>query len=554
MQTICLKNISKFYPTSGVQANDGATLCLARGTIHAVVGENGAGKTTLMRILAGQEYPDSGSIVIDDKPVVFKTPAEAGQYGIGMVHQHPLIIPDFTVEQNIAFGFEPRKSRIFVDEEVVRAKVVALCGELGFDLEPSALVGSLGAGAHQQIEILRQIFRNREILILDEPTSVLAEQEIQSLFDVLRHLKARGFTILIITHKPREVLALADQITVMRHGKTVGQYDARTVDETRLARLIMGTNSPDMTDTIDMTDAIGRTAKPEEPSIQPIQPEQPEFCTGRISAHNLDNTKTLEVDRISVRSRHSRTPQLEDVSFSICRGEICGICALSGNGLELLEDVLGGFERPSSGSLRFCGKPYPLYPELRQAPWNSEGIAYVPSDRMRRGVCDRLSVEENFIALDRKRFFPHGFANRQVAREITQRMLEDFGVHIRAAGPIGELSGGTIQKTILARELSWPFAPLCILCDPSAGLDITSTDFLYARIAKMCANGSAIALLSSNLDEILTLSDRIIVLHRGRVAGDLQNDGKITKEKLGALMLGLGSVGSNVVQSQRMSR
>jgi len=501
-----------------------------------------------MRILAGQEHPDSGSIVIDDKPVVFKTPAVAGQYGIGMVHQHPLIIPDFTVEQNIAFGFEPRKSRIFVDEEVVRAKVVALCEELGFDLEPSALVGSLGAGAHQQIEILRQIFRNREILILDEPTSVLAEQEIQSLFDVLRHLKAKGFTILIITHKPREVLALADQITVMRHGKTVGQYDARTVDETRLARLIMGTDSP------DTTDAIGRTAKPEETSIQPLQPEQPEFCTGRISAHNLDSTKTLEVDRISVRSRHSRTPQLEDVSFSIHRGEICGICALSGNGLELLEDVLGGFERPSSGNLRFCGKPYPLYPELRQAPWNPEGIAYVPSDRMRRGVCDRLSVEENFIALDRKRFFPHGFANRQLAREITQRMLEDFGVHVRAAGPIGELSGGTIQKAILARELSWPFAPLCILCDPSAGLDITSTDFLYARIAKMCASGSAIALLSSNLDEILTLSDRIIVLHRGRVAGDLQNDGKITKEKLGALMLGLGSAGSNAVQSQRMSR
>jgi len=553
VQTIVLRSISKFYPTSGVQANDGATLCLTRGTIHAVVGENGAGKTTLMRILAGQEHPDSGSILIDDKPVVFKTPAVAGQYGIGMVHQHPLIIPDFTVEQNIVFGFEPRKINILVDEEIVRSKVVALCRELGFDLEPSAPVGSLGAGAHQQIEILRQIFRNREILILDEPTSVLAEQEIQSLFDVLRHLKARGFTILIITHKPREVLALADQITVMRHGKTVGEYDAGTVDETRLARLIMGTNLPDTTDSIDMTDTIGRSAKPEELSVQP------ELLNGRISARNFYTTKTLvtktlEVDRISVRSRHSRTPQLEDVSFSICRGEVCGICALSGNGLELMEDVLGGFERPSSGNLRFCGKPYPIYPELRQPPWNPAGIAYVPSDRMRRGVCDRLSIEENFIALDRKRFFPHGFANRQVAREITQSMLEDFGVHIRAAGPIGELSGGTIQKTILARELSWPFAPLCILCDPSAGLDITSTDFLYARIAKMRARGSAIALLSSNLDEILTLSDRIIVLHRGRVAGDLQNDGNITKEKLGALMLGLGSADSSVVQGQRMSR
>jgi simple sugar transport system ATP-binding protein len=484
-----------------------------------VVGENGAGKTTLMRILAGLEQPDAGSIAIDGEALAFRGPADAVRRGIGMVHQHFLTIPGFSAAENIVFGEEPLFARFFVDRRALLARAAETVRRFGFAVDPAKPAEALTVGERQQVEILKLLYRNCEVLILDEPTSVLTEREIGALFGTLRALAGEGRTIVIITHKVREVLRIADAVTVMRDGATVGRWKAADLSERALSDLVMGADpnarpapAPDI-------------PRPAEPSAAPES--RPKAAVPPV----------LELSGVTVRRGQHGRARLDKLTLSVAPGEIVGVCALSGNGLAELEDLLAGVLKPASGRLLFLGGRYPRY---RAAPWRENGIAYVPSDRMRRGSCADRTVAENVIAPDRDTYFPAGILDSGAARTAAQAAIDAFSVRAEPDHLVGELSGGNIQKLILARELSGKPARLCVLCEPTWGLDQASTEFAYGKIGELRAKGSAIIVLSSDLDEILALSDRMLALHGGAIAGAWDNGPGLSREAIGAAMLGAG--------------
>ncbi|MCX7026192.1 MAG: ATP-binding cassette domain-containing protein [Spirochaetes bacterium] len=505
MKHVVMLDIYKAYSESGTQANCGACLELKAGTIHAIVGENGAGKTTLMKILAGLERPDSGRILVDDIEVEFGSPADAARLGIGMVHQHFMIIPGFTAAENVVFGAEPRRANFFLDgaAAIARAREEAL--RYGFSVDPAKQASELSVGERQQVEILRLLHRDGSILILDEPTSVLTEQETKVFFGILRSLAARGKIIVLVSHKIREVLKISDKITVMRRGKTLGEFPSMKMTETKLSALVMGR----------------KPVSRREP-VRPWPPEVP----------------VLVFDSVVAAGKHRGPPKLDHLSFSAFPGRILGLCALAGNGLAEVEEMLAGKLRPSKGRIGFKGG---AYPRLRKAPWLEGGIGYVPSDRVGRGSCPGVTIWENFAALDRKGFFPMGMVDGKRAKKVAASAIAGYSIQAAPDSTVGELSGGNIQRMILARELSDPPPELLVLCEPSWGLDLTATDHLYGRIEALKAKGSTILLISSNLDEILGLTDEIIVLHEGKTQGRLANSPDLSRESLGALMLGLES-------------
>ena len=498
-------DIDKSYPGSGTKANSGACLVLEAGRIHAIVGENGAGKTTLAKILAGLERPDSGRILVGGRELEFGSPADAARAGIGMVHQHFTMIPGFTAAENIVFGAEPLRAGLFLDGKATLARSRDLAERYGFSVDPSRQANDLSVGERQQVEILRLLHRDRNVLILDEPTSVLTEQETRVFFGTLRFLAGMGKCIVLISHKVREVLEVADQVTAMRGGRTLGEYPTAGMTEARLASLIMGDRP-----------ILRRDSLPLRPPADPV----------------------LVLDSVTVPGRHRGPSRLESLSLSVCPGRVLGLCALSGNGLAEVEELLAGRIRPSKGRIVYRGR---AYPRLRKAPWTQGGIGYVPSDRTRRGSSPDCTLWENFAALDRDGYFPGGIVDADRARKATVAAMADYAIAASPDSLAGELSGGTLQRMILARELSDPPPGLLVLCEPSWGLDLAAADNLYRRIEAAKARGSAILLVSSNLDEILGLADGIIVLHAGRVQARMINSPDISREDLGALMLGLGA-------------
>ncbi|MFZ2780757.1 MAG: ABC transporter ATP-binding protein, partial [Rectinemataceae bacterium] len=504
MVGLAMEEITKYYAVSDTLANDKARLRVGPGEIHALVGENGAGKTTLMRVLYGLEKPDSGRIILDGKEVRIANPAWASKLGIGMVHQHFMTVDDFTVAENVVLGAEPRWGGLLYDAKEAERAVRATMDRHGFSLDPARPASSLSVGERQQLEIVKLLHRNARILILDEPTAVLTEQEIRALFDTLRILRASGHTIVVITHKVKEVKEISDSVTVMRAGRTVDSFRTAEIGEYDLSCLMMGTAS---------CSDFSRTASPA------YRPEP-----------------VLAMKGVGLSSRAKGVKALDGVDLHVNRGEVLGVCGVSGNGVSELEDVLGGFRKPSSGRIDLCGSPLPR----RRLPATSgKGVGYVPADRIRRGAGTALSVTENFIALDRCAFFPHGLLDSKAAFAATQNSIGHFSIKGSATQAAGELSGGNIQKVILARELSDPPPLLLIFSEPTWGLDIASTEFVYRKILEARDKGSGILLLSSNLDEILELSDRVSVMYRGRIVCDLPNDGGLTRERLGEYMLGL---------------
>jgi len=516
MTAVRMRGISKRYLPSGVHANDGAELVVEQGSIHAIVGENGAGKTTLMKILAGLELPDSGDIEIDGEPVRISSPARARALGIGMVHQHFLMFDELSAAENIFFGLEPeRKSRALrllgiIDSAGLNEKTRTLAQEYGFAVEPSAPVGTLSISSRQQVEILRQLAGEVRILILDEPTSVLTDQETEALFEKLADIRRMGRTILLVTHKIDEVMQVADRVTVMRQGKTIGTYDTASISANELACLIMGTTSP----------GEGQVHK-EPASIGP---------------------SVLHIEGLCTRRRHQGGIGLLELAFDVRGGEVLGICALSSNGLDELEDVLAGFLAPSAGTCLFGGHRFDARRVHEYRLLLKEGkIAYLPSDRMRRAVALALPVRDNFIALDRRRYFPRGWIRSALAGRATQEAIRDFDISARAEQTTAELSGGNIQKLAVARLFSKERPELFILCEPTWGLDIRSTEQVHGRIQKARVAGSAVLLLSSDVDEILTLSDRIMVLYRGKQVITLDNSGHLNRALVGEYLLGTRS-------------
>ena len=499
-----MEGISKYYAEGDTQANDGAWLRVALGEIHALVGENGAGKSTLMKVLYGLEKPDEGKIFLDGAEVRIGNPLDSRKLGIGMVHQHFMILEDFTVAENVVLGDEPRLGTFLYDARGAERSVRATMDLHGFSLDPGRKAAGLTVSERQQLEIIKLLHRNARYLILDEPTAVLTEQEVKVLFSSLRSLRASGHTIIVITHKVKEVKEISDSVTVMRSGRTVDSFRTADIDEYSLSCHIMGNSSC------------------------------PLFTRTPSKAWRTE--PVLELDHISLSSGALGARQIDNMSLSVRPGEVLGVCGVSSNGVGELEDILGGFRKPDSGRILLQGAAFPRH---RRPGRSGKGLGYVPADRIRRGANTGLSMTENFIALDRRAYFPRGFLDAAASIEAVQGAIGRFFIKGHPYQLAGELSGGNIQKLILARELSSPLPSLLVFSEPTWGLDISSTEFVYEKILEARDAGSGILLLSSNLDEIFELSDRISVMYKGRIVCDLPNDGNLSRERLGEYMLGL---------------
>ena len=496
-----MHGITKLYPTSGVLANDAVDLSVEENEIHAVIGENGAGKSTLMKLVYGLEQPDAGEIHFRSEKVEIRDPLAATRLGIGMVHQHFKLVPDFTVAENVVLGSEPRKRGLLMDRRTAVKDVNKVIEEHGFSIDPKRKVKDLTVGQMQQVEIVKMLYRNAELLILDEPTSVLTEQEIERLFETLGNLLERGKTIILITHKLDEVTRMSHRVTVMRGGKVVAVRDTRDVDKRELSRLMVGK---------DILLEVNRGPKPRG---EPV----------------------LELKDISISCRGQERPLLDRINLQVHSGELVGIAGVGGNGLAEIEDVIGGLRRPTSGRMFLYGQDVT---SLGPGQLRDVGLAYVPADRLHRGASLPSSVRENCIVTRHHDFLRAGVLQRRGIREFTKRLIDHFSIDAGEGMPAGNLSGGNIQKMILARELASQ-SDFILFSEPTWGLDIASSQFVYEKMLEMRGRGAGVLLISSNLDEILALADAILVLYRGRVVGRMENTERLSKEVIGEYMLGL---------------
>ena len=499
MTLIHLDSITKAFGQT--IACSSITLDIEQGDILCIAGENGAGKSTLMRMLRGLETPDSGSISFMGQEGLIKSPSDALALGIGMVHQHFMLASSLTVAQNASLGSELRKG-LFLDMEAMNAKVQAIIDECGFTIKATSLIDSLSVGEKQQAEILKLLFHDSKVLILDEPTAVLTDSETARLFDTLRALKAKGKTIILITHKMNEVLAISDKVAILRQGMLAGLYRTADMNIERLSSLLFGT-------------ILKSPAKAENPEAKAKKP-------------------VLVFDDVCVKKRNQKVLRLDHLSFTLHEGEILGFAAMEGNGIGFLEAVLGGFLPIKEGRIISQGLDITNFSsrKLRQM-----GLCYVPSDRMSTGSCQDASVMENLIIADRKKFFPRWVLDTKASKAFSDSLISQYSVQARSEMMMKSLSGGNIQKAILARELSQN-GPYIVFAQPTWGLDIASTAAIWDRMKALRDSGRAILLLSSNLTEILALCDRVAVLCKGHIERMFINDASLNARILGSCMLG----------------
>ncbi len=523
--------VTKRFP--GIVANDQVSFAVAPGEVHALLGENGAGKSTLMNILYGLYTPDEGEILVNGVPTIFRNPREAIAQGIGMVHQHFMLIPPLTVTENIMLGNESRRG-VFLDRGAAAARITALSERYGLAVNPEVLVGDLSVGAQQRVEILKAFYRDANVLILDEPTAVLTPQEADDLFAIMRGLREEGKSLIFITHKLREVLAIADRITVLRGGKVVGQANADDVTEAELARMMVGrdvhlyeddhANTTIVTEEGAVAAALGLSA---------VAPEHPlEFQEPPTSA------SVLRVESLTVQVPGATQPALNDISFTIAAGEIFGIAGVEGNGQSELAGALTGLRQADGGHAYL----YDLEITNRSPrALIAAGVAHIPEDRQKDGLVLLYPISDNLIlSTYRQPPFAHGIALRfGVIRDFAQQLITRFDIRAGRGGvslPAAALSGGNQQKVIVARELSRPIRFL-VAAQPTRGLDVGSIEFIHAQLLAQREQGLAILLLSAELDELLALADRIGVLYRGKLVAVLPR-AEATRERLGLLMAG----------------
>jgi simple sugar transport system ATP-binding protein len=492
-----LRGITKQFP--GVLANDRVDFELAKGEVHALLGENGAGKSTLMNVVYGLYHPDEGEIRLDGKPVRIGSPRDAIDLGIGMVHQHFMLIPVMTVAENIVLANEPTKGP-FLDLAGAEARVRQLSKQFGLEVRPEARVASISVGMQQRAEILKALYRGAEILILDEPTAVLTPQEARELFAIIRSLQAEGKSIVFISHKLNEVLEIADRITVLRQGKRIDTVPQKGATQEGLARLMVG------------RDVVLRVEKP------PANP-------GEI---------LLSVEDLTVRDARD-LEAVRGVSFNVRGGEIVGIAGVDGNGQTELIDALTGLRRPSGGRILACGEDIT---SASSRECLDLGVGHIPEDRQVRGLVLDFSLAEN-LALHDFRKKPDSRWGWLYPKRLVQRaahLLKEFDV--RGGRPqtlAAALSGGNQQKVVVAREVSRDPRVL-VAAQPTRGLDVGAIEFVHRRLVQERDEGRGILLVSFELEEILSLSDRILVLYEGRIVGEYAPG--VSEEELGIAMTG----------------
>jgi len=484
MNVVELRNITKQYPGKEKKANNNITLELRKGEILCIAGENGAGKTTLMKILCGLEKQYSGNIIINKN------------IKIGMVHQHFMLFPEYTAAENIVMGVEPQKLGVFFDSKKANDISDKIINELNFSFKADSLVKDLNLGQMQQVEICRVLHRDVDVIILDEPTSILNEHETESLFNILRMLVKNGKSIILITHKLNEIIQISDRVAILRKGELTGIRDIKDADVNEIARMMIGNDKLEFKIS-QKADAIDNKSDP-----------------------------VIAFKNVTVRRSGQKRPLLDDVCFTVRKGEILGFAGVGGNGLGVIEAVLGGFLHPACGKILYNGKDISRF---SQRALRKLGLAYVPADRKKVGSAQDATIEENLIAVHRDEYYRKG----SVGLLLSKYNIDMPGIREK----VSSLSGGNLQKLILAREISC-LKDYIVFSEPTWGLDIASSRFIITEIDTLRKKGAAIILISTNLDEILTLADRIIVMYRGKIAGEFTNNTESVKEAIGNCMQG----------------
>ncbi len=493
-----LRGITKVF--GSLVANDNIDLVVEPGEIHALLGENGAGKSTLMNVLYGFYDADGGEILVDDEVVTFEGPGQAMAAGIGMVHQHFMLVPVFTVAENVVLGHEPTKAGGIIDLAEARRLVREISDRFGFDVDPDALVEDLSVGAQQRVEIIKALSRRAEVLILDEPTAVLTPQETDELIAIMRQLKEAGTSIVFITHKLREVRAVADRITVIRRGAVVGQATPDTT-ESELASLMVGRS-------VDL--GVNKA---------PATPGETTFKVRGLTV----------IDAAGVR-------HVDDVSFDVAKGEILVIAGVQGNGQTEITEAIMGLTEPTAGSIELDGLEL-VGRSVRQVL--GAGVGYVPEDRSTDGIIGSFTVAENLVLdlVGTPEYSQGPALDLAAIGKNASNRISEFDIRTQSADqPAGMLSGGNQQKVVMARELSRPLK-LFVASQPTRGVDVGSIEFLHQRLVRERDNGTPVVIVSTELDEVLELGDRIAVMYRGRMVAIVP--GGTSRDVLGLMMAGV---------------
>jgi simple sugar transport system ATP-binding protein len=492
-----MRGITKRFP--GVTANENVSFDVNAGEVHALLGENGAGKSTLMRMLYGLYRPDEGQILIDGTPREFRSPADAIDAGIGMIHQHFMLVPKLTVAENVALGLKSSREP-WLDLKVVSQRLRELSQAYGIKVDPSACVAHLSVGEQQRVEILKALYREASLIILDEPTAVLTPQEVNDLFTTLKRMVDEGHGLVFISHKLNEVMAISDRVSALRDGKMIGTRPAKGVTRDELVSMM-----------------VGREVKPLVPQPLKAGPE-------RLNVQGL----CALGDR--------GTEALRGVNLKIRAGEIVGIAGVSGNGQRELAECLAGLRKATAGEIVIDGEDV-THAHLHH---RMEAAAYIPEERMRDGAIKDFSVQDNLFLRDHSspKFSFGIFLSMSKMATHARELIKEFNVKTPGLDtPIKNLSGGNIQKLIMARELSR--APrLLIAAQPTRGVDIGATEFIHQRLLEQRGEGKAILLISEDLDEICSLSDRIAVMYEGRIVGVVERN-QATVEEIGLMMAGI---------------
>ena len=462
-------------------ANDGVDFTLAPGTIHALLGENGAGKTTLMRVLYGLAAPDAGEILVNGEPAAIRAPKDAIRLGIGMVTQHFSLVEPMTVAENVVLGAE---GGFRLDLDAARALVARASERVGIEVHPDARVGALSVGERQRVEIVKALSRDARVLVLDEPTAVLVPQQVELLFEALRRLRGQGLAVVFISHKLREVMAISDEVTVLRRGKVAGTAAVADVDERELARMMMGR----------VTAGVRRDAA--SGSGEPVL---------AVEGLEAEDSRGL--------------PAVQGVSFQVRAGEILGIAGVSGNGQTELAEVLSGLREPTAGTVRTDGEP-----------------GRIPEDR-RASVVGELSVAYNLVLEDLDSYRRGPMLDERAIRRRAEQLIERFDIRARPNDSVQGLSGGNMQKVLLARVLAREPKAL-VVAQPTQGLDVGATEYVRSQLLAQREAGAGILLISEDLEELLALSDRLAVMYEGELVGEFAA-GAADVEQIGALMAGL---------------